>query len=158
MNTLLLFFAFPVATVLLAIVLQKILKNPILVAITFFAVYLIVAFAAFDETFLVFAIVYTILAFITAAIVEAICKFIKKCLNNNNNCNHSNNESANCVCCNLENINNSLESINDSLNNNNDDNDDSNSCGCNRNEFFIPQNLNRRYRRWEGRFMDEKFW
>ena len=67
MNTLLLFFALPVATVLLAIVLQKILKNPVLVAITFFAVYLIVAFAAFDETFLVYAIVYTILAFITAA-------------------------------------------------------------------------------------------
>ena len=83
MNTLLLFFALPVATVLLAIVLQKILKNPILVAITFFAVYLIVAFAAFDETFLVFAIVYTILAFITAAIVEAICKFIKFFPNHN---------------------------------------------------------------------------
>ena len=147
MNTLLLFFALPVATILLAIVLQKVLKSPILVAITFFAVYLIIAFAAFDETFLVFAIVYTILAFITAAIVEAICKFIKRCLNNNNNCNNSDNESTNCVCCNLENINNSLESINESLNNNNDE-DESNSCGCNRgSDFFVQQNFNRRYRR-----------
>ena len=141
MNSLLLFFALPVATVLLAIVLQKILKSPILVAITFFAAYLIVAFAAFDETFLVYAIVYTLLAFITAAIVQAICKFIKRCLKIN--CDNIIDDN-NCVCCNLENINNSLESINDSLNNNDDD---SNSCGCNRGENFAVQNFNRRYRR-----------
>lgn len=148
MNILLLFFALPVATILLSIVLQKIIKNPVLVAITFFAVYLIVTFAAFDETFLVFAIVYTILAFVTAAIVGAICKFIKKCLNINNCCNSNpDTDKANCVCYNLENINNSLESINDSLNNNND-NDNSNQCGCNRNgEYVISQNINRRFRR-----------
>ena len=68
MNNLLLFFALPVATILLAIVFQKILCSPILVAITFFAAYLIVTFAVFDETFLIFAIVYTIIAYITAAI------------------------------------------------------------------------------------------
>lgn len=37
MNILLLAFAIPVATVLLAIVLQKVLKCPLLVAFTFFA-------------------------------------------------------------------------------------------------------------------------
>ena len=52
MNTLLLFFALPVATVILAIVLQKILNNPLLVAATFFAIYLVVAFTAFDASFL----------------------------------------------------------------------------------------------------------
>ena len=62
MNTLLLFFALPVATVILAIVLQKILNNPLLVAATFFAIYLVVAFTAFDASFLVYAIIYTILA------------------------------------------------------------------------------------------------
>ena len=80
MNTLLLFFALPVATVLLAIVLQKVLKNPILVAITFFAVYLIVAFAAFDETFLVFAIVYTIgniLSLLSSFFLFGPCKQLK---------------------------------------------------------------------------------
>lgn len=51
MNTLLLFFALPVATVILAIVLQKILNNPLLVAATFFAIYLVVAFTAFDCKF-----------------------------------------------------------------------------------------------------------
>ena len=48
---LLLFFALPVATIILAVVLQKILKCPILVAATFFAIFLIVAFAIFDSSF-----------------------------------------------------------------------------------------------------------
>lgn len=84
MNTLLLFFALPVATILLAIVVEKILRNPFLTSITFFAIYLIVAFAAFDETFLIYVIVYTILAFITAIIAEF---FFQRCREQNNNCN-----------------------------------------------------------------------
>ena len=79
MNILLLFFALPVATIILAIVLEKILRCPILTAATFFAIYLIVAFAVFDATFLVFVIAYTILAFITAVIAEI---FFKRCNNN----------------------------------------------------------------------------
>lgn len=75
MNTLLLFFALPVATIILAIVLEKILRCPILTAATFFAIYLIVAFAVFDASFLVYAIAYTILAYITAVIAEFLfCK------------------------------------------------------------------------------------
>ena len=72
------FFALPLATILLAIVLQKILRSPILVAITFFAVYLIVAFAAFSDTLaeaLIAAIIYSIIAYITAYIVMIICRF-----------------------------------------------------------------------------------
>lgn len=72
------FFALPLATILLAIVLQKILRSPILVAITFFAIYLIVAFAAFSDTLaeaLVAAIIYSIIAYITAYIVMIICRF-----------------------------------------------------------------------------------
>lgn len=82
MNTLLLFFALPVATIILAIVLEKILRCPILTAATFFAIYLIVAFAVFDATFLVFVIAYTILAFIVAIIAEI---FFRKC-NNEKDC------------------------------------------------------------------------
>ena len=70
---LLLFFALPVATIILAIVLQKILKCPILVAATFFAIYLIVAFAIFDSTFLIYVIAYTIIAYITAYLTKLIC-------------------------------------------------------------------------------------
>lgn len=84
MNTLLIFFALPVATVILAVVLQKILRNPILVASTFFAIYLIVTFAFFDASFLVFAIVYTILAYITAVLIRWICHLIKMLENHNN--------------------------------------------------------------------------
>ena len=98
MNILLLFFALPVATIILAIVLQRLLRSPILVALTFFAIYLIVAFAAFDETFLVFAIVYTILAFIAAVIAKFIMKIIRcqrNCSNNNGNDNNDNSDSGN---------------------------------------------------------------
>lgn len=84
MNSLLIFFALPVATVILAIVLQKILKCPLLVAATFFAIYLIVTFAVFDVCFLVYAILYTILAYVTAVLTKVICKLIEMFLNQNN--------------------------------------------------------------------------
>lgn len=78
MNNLLIFFALPVATIILAVVLQKLLNSPLLVAATFFAIFLVVTFAAFDESFLVFAILYALLALITALVVRFIC-----CLVNN---------------------------------------------------------------------------
>lgn len=103
MNTLLLLFvALPVATIILAIVFQKLLCSPILVALTFFAIYLIVTFAAFDESFLVLAILYTILAYITAVIARFIRKFIK-CQNNNNNSDDDDSDEDN-KNCNCENI------------------------------------------------------
>lgn len=87
MNTLLIFFALPVATVILAIVFQKILKNPLLVAATFFAIYLIVTFTFFDASFLVFAILYTILAYITAVLTKLTCRLIRMIENQHNgNC------------------------------------------------------------------------
>lgn len=84
MNTLLLFFALPIATIILAIVLQKILNSPLLVAATFFAIYLIVTFAVFDVNFLVYAIIYTILAYITAVLVRIICSILRMIANQNN--------------------------------------------------------------------------
>ncbi|MBO5348724.1 MAG: DUF2651 family protein [Clostridia bacterium] len=110
MNTLLLFFALPVATIILAIVLQRLLCSPILVALTFFAIYLILTFSTFDETFLIFAIVYTIIAYITAAITRFVRNFIR-CQNNNNNNGHDNNNNS-CNC------------------NEEDDSNNSNNCSC----------------------------
>ena len=111
MNILLLAFALPVATILLAIVLQKVLRSPLLVAATFFAILLIVTYTAFDSSFLVFAILYTILAYVTAVLTRLICNIIDRfglklsgcgiCDNNcrrNNRCNNSvatTNENAN---------------------------------------------------------------
>ena len=69
-NLLLLLFALPIATIIIASVLETILKNPIAVASLIFAIYLIVAFAAFDATFLVYVILYTILAFVSAVITN----------------------------------------------------------------------------------------
>lgn len=58
----------PIATILISIVLQKILKKPVLVAILAFAIFLILAYTVFTTEFLLNAIVYTILAFLTAII------------------------------------------------------------------------------------------
>ena len=76
--TILLFFILPFATILLSIVLQKLLKSPILVAITFFAIYLMLTYTVFGTSFLIFAIVYSILAYITAAITRLICTIIRR--------------------------------------------------------------------------------
>ena len=75
------FFVLPLATILLAIVLQRILRNPILVAITFFAIYLIVAFTSFSDTLaeaLIETIIYTVIAYITAYIVMIICRLRRR--------------------------------------------------------------------------------
>lgn len=102
------FFALPLATILLAIVFQKILRSPILVAITFFAIYLIVAFVEFSDTLaeaIIAAIIYTIIAYITAYIVMIICRLRRRFCHcrreeaeNNRRCgcgnNNDNNENA----------------------------------------------------------------
>jgi len=144
MNILLLFFALPIATIILAIVLQKILRSPILVAATFFAIYLIVTFAVFDASFLIFTIVYTILAFLAAWIVQAICRFIKHCCRNGmDNSNDNDDEpsiSDNNCCCNMQErtINNlAIGDINNQDYYNN----------CYRNENNSAQNFVRRSRR-----------
>lgn len=75
MNVLLLFFALPVATIILAIVLQKILKCPLLVGATFFAIYLIAVFIISPSgTLLILAILYSILAYVTALLTCIICR------------------------------------------------------------------------------------
>lgn len=98
MNVLLLFFALPVSTIILAIVLERILECPWLVGATFFAIYLIVTFAVFNASFLVFAILYAILALVTAILARLIWDICrkKKC-------------QCQCNCCFRQNT---LESIN----------------------------------------------
>lgn len=96
---LLIFFALPLATILLAIVLEKVLHCPILVGITFFAVYLIILFTLFATGVitnlgagLVAIIIYTILALITAYIVKLIRIIHERCFNNDDRC-------PRCRCC-----------------------------------------------------------
>lgn len=82
---LLIFFAFPIATVIISIILQKLIGNPLLVAAFTFAVFLVVAFAIYDATFLVEVLIYTLISLLTAVIV---CMFSKK----------QNENSCNCMC------------------------------------------------------------
>lgn len=78
MNALLIFFAIPLAVIIFSIALQKIFKCPILVAAIVFAILLIVTFAAFTSDFLVLAIIYTLLAFITATFVCVLCQILRQ--------------------------------------------------------------------------------
>lgn len=84
MNNLLIFFAFPIAVIIISAILQKLLRNPAIVAALIFAIFIVVAFAAFDETFLIAVLAYTVLAFITALIVSLLC--------------NNDNDDNNCLC------------------------------------------------------------
>lgn len=69
---LLIYFALPVSTIIFAIVLEELLRSPVLVALATFAAYLIVTFTAFDTSFLINTIIYTILAYIAARLYRLI--------------------------------------------------------------------------------------
>ena len=117
---LLFFFVFPVATILLSVVWQKIVKCPILVAITTFAIFLIVTYTAYDSSFLIYTIVYTILSYITACIIKLTYELIKK-----NGLRNINEENINENTANT----NSLTSNANTLNTENDNSNDN--CGTN---------------------------
>lgn len=78
MNTLLIFFALPIAVIIISIALQKIFKCPFLVAAIIFAIFLIVTFAIGNLNYLVATIAYTILAFITAVLTNIICRILRE--------------------------------------------------------------------------------
>lgn len=115
MNNLLIFFAFPIAVIIISVILQKNLNNPIAVAALTFAIFLVITFAFFDETFLIATLAYTILAFITAFIAKVVCNF------NSNNNDTSNTEEENNICRSM--VNNSTNTINNTLNSNSNLND-----------------------------------
>ena len=85
MNTLLLFFALPIAVIIISIALQKIFRSPLLVAAIIFAIFLVVTFVIGNTAYLIATIVYTIIAYVTAVLTKIICKIIKR-LNNNSGC------------------------------------------------------------------------
>lgn len=93
MNVLLLFFALPIATIVISIALQKVLKCPALVAAIIFVIFLIVTFSINNIEFLIATIIYTLISYITAILMCVICRLIKNgenrcsCNNSNNTCN-----------------------------------------------------------------------
>ena len=139
MNLLLIFFAFPIAVIIISYILEKLLNSPIAVASLIFAIFLVVTFAAFDELFLIATLAYTLLAFINALIARYfcnrhesennICEKLNNILNtisengnNNCNCNNDNDDDDDNIC----------EAVGQILNNNNSN---SNGCGCGCNRY-----------------------
>ena len=144
---LLIFFAIPFATILLAIVFQKVLKCPILVSITFFAIYLIVAFSLAEADViqnlanaLVAVIVYSVIAFITAWLVNII-NILKERFGSNreetsnrnrrrNSCEDANNDLLRISCrCNNGNSQ-ELLTINSDCLGTSEQNENNSNCSC----------------------------
>lgn len=124
MNILLIFFALPIAVIIISIALQRILKCPILVAAIIFAIFLIVTFVVNNLNLLIAAIVYAIISFITAYITCIIGRILDRVGRENNcGCRRENQ----CGCNNDNNNRNNLLTIQ------NISNGESN-CGCNQNE------------------------
>lgn len=99
-TNLLIFFAIPLAIIVISVALQKILRNPFLVAAIIFSIALVIVLAFFDPLYLIAVVVYTVIAFIAAILTCLFCRVLRNgnmcnCMgcgeNNNNNENDENN-------------------------------------------------------------------
>ena len=115
MTPLLLFVIFPIATIFLAIILETIIRKPLIVSLAVFTIFFVLAFTIFIPTFVVAAIIYAILSYIVALIVELIlrnlCWFLRM---------NFGNEVNDCCAkpyCVEDNFSNSILSIDDNKNN-----------------------------------------
>lgn len=139
MNTLLLiFFALPIAVIIISIALQKIFKCPFLVAAIIFAIFLVVTFIIGDLIFLVATIAFAILAFITAVITKIICRILHELDRRDSRDDRDNCRRERCGCSSSNDRRNrdngtQLLSIGSCCSDRNDDNDcdNNNSCSCN---------------------------
>lgn len=86
-NILLLYFAIPIAIIILSIIFETIIHSPIKIAGIVFAIFLVVTFAIGDETLLIFTILYTILAYIVAWLT---CQWINNPNNSSCSCQNTN--------------------------------------------------------------------
>lgn len=133
MELLLIFFALPLAVIIISIALQKIFKNPILVSSIIFAIGLIVTFIIGNLIILVITIIYTIISYVTAFITYLICKWFREenkgnLLTINSRCGNNSN------CCNMNDGRNDLITI--SSNGNSQETGNWN-CSCSQNTNVI---------------------
>ena len=119
MNILLIFFAIPLAVIILSAILETFINCPFKVAGIFFAIFIVVAFALGGSAILIVAaIVYTLISFITAAIVRLIInRMCNRGDDDENRCRFCRDE---CSSCNSDNtasvsnqLNNTLRSLNE---------------------------------------------
>ncbi len=138
---LLILFALPLAVIVVAIALQRLLRCPILVASIIFAIFLIVAVVLNNLNILVLAIIYSILAYLAAVLSCIFCKILRnnpELISCSNCCRSDNRENNNSECndITLLNSNITVDDINSSNNintvafNNNDSSLSCSRCGC----------------------------
>ena len=92
-TNLLVFFAIPLAIIIISIALQKILRNPFLVAAIVFSILLVLALAFLDPIYIIAVVAYTVLSYLAAVLTCLICRLLRNsnigncmgCGNNNNN-------------------------------------------------------------------------
>ncbi len=159
MNVLLIFFAIPIATIILSAILETFIHCPYKVAGIFFSIFIVVAFALGGTAELVVAaIVYTIISFIVAYIVMILQNRNNDdcgCENNNCNCRNNNCEN-NCrrnTCCSENNdntfsLNNNFSGFNPNTFSFNNENFIPNSLSENDNSIANTNNTNNMYRRY----------
>lgn len=98
MEILLIFFALPIAIIIISIALQKVLKCPILVAGIIFSIFLIISIIFGSLILVIVTIIYTIISFLTAAIFNFIQERFNNCMCSNNMqncCDECNNQTRN---------------------------------------------------------------
>ena len=99
-TNLLIFFAIPLAIIIISIALQKVLRNPFLVAAIIFSILLVIVLALLDPLYLIAVVAYTVLSYITAVLTCLFCRLLRNsnigdcmgCGGNNNNNNNGNAE------------------------------------------------------------------
>ena len=70
MNFLLIFFAIPIAIIILSIIFETFVRRPLKIAGIVFSIFLIITFAIGDQNLLIATIVYTFIAFFAAWLYE----------------------------------------------------------------------------------------
>lgn len=97
MDPILLFFVFPLVTVIIAIALQKILNNPLLVGAVIFSIFLLVSYLNYggSSQAIIASIIYGILAFLAALLSRTLSNLIRNNTNNDNNTNNNSNNNQN---------------------------------------------------------------
>jgi len=83
MNMLLIFFAIPLAVIILSAILETFINCPLKVAGIFFSIFIVVAFALGGSAeFIVLAIIYTIISFVTAFSIKILLNWLCNRRNN----------------------------------------------------------------------------
>lgn len=126
MNVLLIFFAIPLAVIVISIALEKLLDCPVLVSAIIFSILLLIAVFYTTTIFFILTVIYAIISFISAWLCKYFYKFICNLRKCNSNCNSEENNRT----LNVNGRVRILDSSNNNQNNQNTQNSSGTFCGC----------------------------